>query len=66
MAERTSYFEMFGINNKNEQPTLIELLVFLVRVTGLEPVRSISPRDFKSLASANFAIPAKIYARFNF
>ena len=38
----------------------------LVRVTGLEPVRSISPRDFKSLASANFAIPAKIYVRFNF
>ena len=31
----------------------------MVRVTGLEPVRSISPRDFKSLASADFAIPAK-------
>ena len=31
----------------------------MVLVTGLEPVRSFGPRDFKSLASAYFATPAK-------
>ena len=31
---------------------------FLVPVTGLEPVRSISPRDFKSLVSAYSTTPA--------
>ena len=30
----------------------------LVPVTGLEPVRSISPRDFKSLVSAYSTTPA--------
>jgi hypothetical protein len=32
---------------------------------GLEPARAVSPRDFKSRASANFAIPAKSPERGN-
>ena len=32
-------------------------------VTGLEPVRSISPRDFKSLVSAYSTTPAKLVTR---
>ena len=35
----------------------------MVPVIGLEPIRSVNPRDFKSLASAYSAIPAH---RFNF
>ena len=34
--------------------------VFMVPGTGLEPVQEILPRDFKSLASTNSAIPAQV------
>ena len=40
----------------------LRLRYSLVPRTGIEPVRAIGPRDFKSLASASSATPAKMEA----
>ena len=48
-------------NTKRSRFTRLHLFAnYVVLVTGLEPVRSISPRDFKSLVSAYSTTPAGI------
>ena len=47
----------------NDQISLSHFFIqFMVPGAGLEPARSITPRDFKSLVSTNFTTRANPYA----
>ena len=52
-------------NTKHKSSNVVFGLDFMVRGTGIEPVR-ISPRDFKSLVSANFTTRAILRYSVNF
>ena len=60
LVGRTGFEPVTPSASRRCSPPELTTLLIMVPETGIEPVRDIIPRDFKSLASAYSATPAHI------